>query len=72
MRKVYIVWNMTNYGVGYEFLGAYTTKAKAQKAYNAEMKARYGTTNQNKLFDLWDDGSGCADSWGINEVEVRE
>lgn len=71
IKKMYIVWNMTNYGNGYEFLGAYTTKAKAQKAYNSEMKARYGTTNIDKLIDLWSNDGGD-DSWRIEEVEVVE
>lgn len=73
MKKVYLVWNLTNYDLGYEFLGAFTSKTKATKAYNNEMKKRYGTTNIDKLFDLWDDAeTGCADSWKITEVEVRE
>ena len=70
MRKVYVVWNMTNYGDGYEFLGAYTSKAKAKKAYNAEMRARYGTTNRDKLLDLWEDDGGT-DDWHISEVAVE-
>lgn len=73
MKKIFIVWNQTNYGDGYEFLGAYTSKTKAQKAYSAEMKERYGTANFDKLLDLWCDGdSGCEDSWKITEIEMVE
>lgn len=69
MKKIYIVWNMTNYNDGYEFLGAYTTKAKATQAYREEMKSRYGTTNIDKLLDLWMHDYGD-DSWRIEEIEI--
>lgn len=73
MRKAYIVWNLTNYDDGYEFLGVYLTKAQAKKAYNAEMKARYGTTNEDKLLDIWNDGeSGCVDSWRIEGIIIND
>lgn len=71
MKKIYIVWNQTNYGVGYEFLGAYTSKAKAQKAYHDEMLERYGTANLDKLLDIWLDNDDI-DSWQITEIEVKE
>ena len=73
MKKVYLVWNLTNYGYGFEMLGAYTTKAKAEKAYRAEMLSRYGTTDIDKLLDLWNrTDEGCADSWNITPLEVKE
>lgn len=69
--KMYLVWNMTNYDNGFEHIGLYNTRANAEKAYNKEMKKRYGTTNEKKLWDLWDDGNN-ADSWRIDEVEIKD
>lgn len=69
---MYIVWNMTNYNDGYEFLGLYKTKASAEQAYKREMKARYGTTNEDKLYDLWDSDDGCTDSWRIEEIPIND
>lgn len=68
---MYLVWNMTNYDNGFEHIGLYNTRANAEKAYNKEMKKRYGTTNEKKLWDLWDDGNN-ADSWRIDEVEIKD
>lgn len=70
--KMYLVWNMTTYGNGFEHLGLYNTRASAEKAYNKEMKKRYGTTDEEKLWELWDDGIGCADSWRIDEIEIKD
>lgn len=73
MKKIYLVWNLTNYDCGYEFLGAYKSKASAKKAYNKEMKERYGTTSEDKLLDLWEDAdAGCCDSWKISEIEIKD
>lgn len=73
MKKLYLVWNLTNYDDGYEFLGAYKSKANAKKAYNKEMKARYGTTNEDKLWDLWDNAdTACCDSWRIEEITIND
>lgn len=70
--KMYLVWNMTNYGNGFEHLGLYNTRASAEKAYNKEMMKRYGTTDGDKLLGLWDDGVGCTDGWRIDEVEIKD
>lgn len=70
--KMYLVWNLTNYGDGYEFFGLYNTKANATKAYNQHMEGLYGTTDEDKLLELWDDGSGCADSWKIDEIVIKD
>lgn len=73
MKQAYLIWNLTNYGDGFEMLGAYPTRAKAEKAYRAEMKKRYGTTDEDKLFDLWnDDETGCVDGWRITPIEIKD
>lgn len=70
--KMYLVWNLTNYNDGYEFLGLYSTKANAIKAYKQHMKKLYGTTNEDKLLELWEDvESGSTDSWKINEIMIN-
>lgn len=71
MRKIYLVWNLTNYGVGYEFLGAYTTLSAAREAYKKHMKASYGTDDEDELLNMWDDAeAGNADSWMISSVNL--
>lgn len=71
--KMYLVWNMTNYGDGFEHLGLYHTKANAIKAYKQHMKKLYGTTNEDKLWELWaDNESGDADSWRIDEITIND
>lgn len=71
-KKLYLVWNMTNYGDGYEMLGAYTTLEKATRAYNREMKRRYKTTDPDELFDIWNNGeTGSNDSWRIATIELK-
>lgn len=71
-KELYLVWNMTNYGDGYEMLGAYTTKEKATRAYNREMKKRYGTTDEDELWDIWNNGeTGSNDSWRITTIELK-
>lgn len=71
--KMYLVWNITTYGNGFEHLGLYNTRANAEKAYNKEMKKRYGTTNEEKLWDLWEDADmGRADCWRIDEIEIKD
>ena len=71
--KMYLVWNMTNYGDGYEFFGLYNTKANATKAYKQLMKERYGTTNEDKLWDIWNNGeTGSNDSWRIDEITIND
>ena len=69
---MYLVWNMTTYGNGFEHLGLYNTLADAEKAYDKEMKKRYGTTNEEKLWDLWEDSNGNADRWRIDEIEIKD
>lgn len=69
--KMYLVWNLTTYGDGYEHLGLYNTRADAEKAYSKEMKKRYGTTDEDKLWDLWDDGNN-GDSWKIDEIDIKD
>ena len=71
--KMYLVWNLTNYGDGYEFLGLYNTKANAIKAYKQHMKKLYGTTNEDKLLDLWEDvENGSTDNWKINGIMIND
>lgn len=73
VMKMYLVWNMTNYGQGFEHLGLFNTMADAEKAYDKEMKKRYGTTDIRKLWDLWDDSEkGRADSWRIDPIEIKD
>lgn len=71
--KMYLVWNMTNYGDGYEFYGLYNTKENAKKAYDKHMKELFGTTDKDELGELWEDSeTGDADSWKIDEVEIKD
>ena len=71
--KMYLVWDLTNYGTGFEHLGLYNTKEHAEKAYKEEMLKRYGTTNKQDLFELWDNANtGSCDSWRIDEVEIND
>ena len=71
--KMYLVWNLTNYGDGYEFLGLYNTKANATKAYKQHMKELYGTTNESKLVEIWTySDDGCVDSWRIDEITIND
>lgn len=71
--KMYLVWDMTNYGSGFEFLGLYNTKTNATKAFKQHMKELYGTTNENKLLELREDvEGGCADSWRIDEITIND
>lgn len=73
MKKAYLVWNLTNYNFGFEMLKAYPTKAKAQKAYKEEMIKRYGTDDEDKLLDIWDNvETGCCDGWKITEIKIEE
>lgn len=73
MKKIYLVWNLTNYGYGFEMLKAYPTKAKALKAYREEMIKRYGTADEDELLDIWnDDENGSCDSWTITEIKLEE
>lgn len=76
--KMYLVWNLTNYGKGFEHLGLYNTRADAEKAYNEEMKKRYGVSlnskaDEDSLLDVWNDSeSGCVDSWRIDEITIND
>lgn len=78
VMKMYLVWNITNYGNGFEHLGLYNTKANAEKAYNEEMKKRYGVSlnskaDEDSLLDVWNDSErGRVDSWRIDEVEIKD
>lgn len=71
MKKIYILWNQTDYGYGYEFFGAYTTLAKAEKAFNDEMIKRYGTNDLDRLNIYWNNGDGT-DSWQISDIEIKD
>lgn len=76
--KMYLVWNLTNYGQGFEHLGLYNTMADAEEAYNKEMKKRYGVSlnsqaDEESLLDVWNDSeSGCVDSWRIDEIIIKD
>ena len=76
--KMYLVWNLTNYGNGFEHLGLYNTKEHAEKAYNEEMKKRYGVSlnskaDEDSLLDVWNDSErGRVDSWRIDEIVIKD
>lgn len=63
----YIVWNETNYGLGYEFFGVYKTRQKAEKVLAKILKERYGKTeiDDDVLAQEAEDG----DNYLITEVE---
>lgn len=68
MKEGYIVWNMKNYDLGYEFFGVYRSKAQAEKCLRRVLKAKYGKSNltEDELLELEEDSeSGCQDSHRI-------
>lgn len=69
MKYIYLVWNFTVYGDGFICQGGYKTKKSAEKAYKALMKAEYGTTNEDKLLDIWND---TGDSWRITKIPMKD
>lgn len=42
MKEGYIVWNLTNYGDGFEFYGVYKSEKKALKQLRRVIRTRYG------------------------------
>ncbi|MBO5809243.1 MAG: hypothetical protein J6R32_00270 [Bacteroidales bacterium] len=61
--KLYLVWNMTNYGIGYTFYGICDTYEKAEKLYKKACKA-VGVNPETGCSDDLD----CEDSVRISTV----
>ena len=68
MKEGYIVWNLTNYGDGYEFYGVFRSKEQAEAHLRKVLKARYGKLpkDEDELLEWEDNVNGCLDSHRID------
>ena len=54
MKEGYIVWNLTNYGDGYEFFGVYKSYKKALKCFRRIVRERYGKCPRGDYSEISD------------------
>ena len=71
MNKGYIVWNLSNYGDGYEIYGVYKSIEQAEKCFRKVVRTKLGycPRNYEKMIDELDKYADGEDSFRITPFE---
>lgn len=70
MKKGFIVWNMTSYGDGFEFFGAFRSRKEAEKCLRRVLKKRFGRVPKDldELIEM----QGEEDSYSVTYFNAEE